>query len=124
MVSPRRASSAGPTSRSICGSGGASWQQCAPARSQTRANSRNLRFWWNTGHIPKPRSNEMPHGNKPLNHLQTRQAGQRFAALIAAAVLLLLAIAFIGISHASRLGAAGPQLPPAKATLLAQGDAT
>jgi hypothetical protein len=66
----------------------------------------------------------MPRGNKPQNDSQTRQVGQRFVALIAAAVVLLIVITFIGISQASRLGAAGPQLPPAKATLLAQGDAT
>ena len=69
----------------------------------------------------------MPHGNKPLNELQTRHAGQRFAALIASAVVLLIAITFIGISQASHLGVLGasaPQLPPAKATLLAKGDAT
>ena len=66
----------------------------------------------------------MPRVTRPQNYLQTRKAGQRFVALIAAAVVLLIAITFIGISQASRLGAAGPQPPPAKATLLARGDAT
>lgn len=48
-------------------------------------------------------------------------------AICAAAVVLLLVVTFIGISQASRLGVQGagaPQLPPAKATLLARGDAT
>jgi hypothetical protein len=66
----------------------------------------------------------MPRVTRPQNDLQTRKTGQRFAALIASAVVLLIAITFIGMSQASRLGAAGPQLPPAKATLLARGDAT
>ena len=66
----------------------------------------------------------MSQGNKPQNDSRAHKAGQRFAALIPAAVVLLIAIAFIGISQASWLGAAGPQLPPAKATLLAKGDAT
>ncbi len=62
-------------------------------------------------------SSEMPQKRKI-------QTGQRVAALIAAGIVLLLAITFIGISQASRLGASSPQLPSAKATLLAQGDAT
>ncbi|HEY7342990.1 MAG TPA: hypothetical protein VH591_19105 [Ktedonobacterales bacterium] len=66
----------------------------------------------------------MSGNNKTRTDQRTLQGGQRFVALIAAAVVLLIAITFIGISQASRLGAAGPQLPPAKATLLAQGDAT
>lgn len=72
----------------------------------------------------------MPQENKTrtdhqTNH-RTRQRGQRFAALIAAGVVLLIAITFVGISQASRLGTSGPQpqLPSAKATLLARGDAT
>lgn len=66
----------------------------------------------------------MLRGNKPQNAPQTRPAGQRLGALIAAAAILLIAITFVGISQASRLGAAGTQLPPAKATLLARDDAT
>ena len=66
----------------------------------------------------------MPQDNKTEKDHQTRAIGQRFAALFAGTVVFILAVTFIGMSQASRLGAAGPQLPPAKATLLAQGDAT
>lgn len=66
----------------------------------------------------------MPRATRPQNELQTRQASQRLVAIIVSAVVLLIIFAFIGIGQASRLGAAGPQLPPAKATLLAKGDAT
>lgn len=66
----------------------------------------------------------MSQGKRTRADCQAHATGQRFVALIAIAVVLLLAITFIGISHASRLGAAGPQLPPAKATLLARDDAT
>ena len=48
-------------------------------------------------------------------------------AICAAVIVLLLAFTFIGISQASRLGVQGagaPPLPPAKATLLARGNAT
>ncbi len=69
----------------------------------------------------------MPQTNKRWTDHRTPQTGRHFVALIAAAVVLLIAITFVGISQTSRLGVLGdsaPQLPPAKATLLAQGDAT
>lgn len=71
-----------------------------------------------------PRENKMRTGFQTGR--QTRQAGQRFVALIAGMVVLLLVVTFIGMRQTARLGASGPQpqLPPAKATLLAQGDAT
>ena len=62
--------------------------------------------------------------NNPQVSRQTRITGQRLVALIAGVVVLLIAFTFIGISQASRLGASAPQLPPAKATLLARADAT
>ena len=66
----------------------------------------------------------MPQKNGNQSNSRSQVVSQRFVAFVAVAVVLLLAFVFIGISQASRLGAAGPQLPPAKATLLAQGDAT
>ena len=70
----------------------------------------------------------MSQANLPPRASRTRLTSQGFVAICAAAVVLLLAFTFIGISQASsRLGVQGagaPQLPPAKATLLAQGDAT
>lgn len=66
----------------------------------------------------------MPQESKTRTDSWIRPTGQRLVALIAAAVILLVAITFVGISQASRLGAAGTQLPPAKATLLVRDDAT
>ncbi|HEU4785725.1 MAG TPA: hypothetical protein VFS83_20460, partial [Ktedonobacterales bacterium] len=66
----------------------------------------------------------MPRVTRTQNDPKTCWAGRHFVALIVSAVVLLIIFAFIGIGQASRLGAAGPQLPPAKATLLAKGDAT
>jgi hypothetical protein len=69
----------------------------------------------------------LPQNNKRWPDHRTPQAGRHFVALIAAIVVLLIAITFVGISQTSRLGVLGasaPQLPPAKATLLARGDAT
>lgn len=66
----------------------------------------------------------MPQKYRNQSNPRSQVVGQRFVMLVAGALVLLLALVFVGISQASRLGAAGPQLPPAKATLLAQGDAT
>lgn len=66
----------------------------------------------------------MPRETKSSNPLETRQISQRFVALFAAALVVFIALTLAGVSQASRLRAAGPQLPPAKATLLARDDAT
>lgn len=65
----------------------------------------------------------MPQKNNPQTN---RQAGQRLVMLIVGAIVLLIMFTFIGMSQAPRFGssASAPQLPPAKATLLARGEAT